>query len=284
MKQKEFLKKATLWGLRTLDRTYPPLAAHWGESLFLTPEFYPRPEKENQIWKEGRPLKLSSGRAWRVYGQGPRLVFVHGWESRGSSFFLWVEPLVRQGFQVALWDLPAHGDSPGQKTNMVAAARALEHDLGEWDAKERGPLFGLVGHSFGGCTSLFAQLKGRLLPRCTVTIGSPSNVAGVIMNSADRMGFSEKSRELFKVRLEARTGLRLDEGDFRKVGPRVPSRVLVVHDQKDKEVEFPQACELAKAIPGAKLLETEGLGHRRILRDSDVINRVGSFLLEHKHR
>jgi hypothetical protein len=32
--------------------------------------------------------------------------------------------------------------------------------------------------------------------------------------------------------------------------------------------------------PGATLHETSGLGHRKILRDPDVIRRVGEFVAE----
>lgn len=280
MTRQELIQRATLLGLKTLDRTIPSLAAAWAESLFLTPQFYPRPPREEEIWKRGREIPLTSGNALRVYGEGARrLVFVHGWESRGSSFSEWVEPLVARGFQVALWDIPAHGDSPGKRINMVAASRALQNDLREWDQREPAPLFALIGHSFGGCTCLFSQTAGSLRPEKTVTIGSPSNVRGVITRNADRLGFTAKGKVLFLERLQKTTGLKIDEGDFRLRGPGLPSKLLVVHDRKDKEVSFEEGLELRSSVPHSEIHATEGLGHRRILRDGDVVKAVGDFLI-----
>lgn len=280
MTQQELLIRATQLGLKTLDRTLPSLAAAWAESLFLTPQHHPRPAREERIWRQGRPLALSSGNALRVYGQGRRLVFVHGWESRGSSFSEWIEPLVSLGFQVALWDVPAHGDSPGKRINMVAASRALQSDLTEWNKVEPASLYALIGHSFGGCTCLFSQTTGTLRPEKTVTVGSPSNVRGVITRSADQIGFSPRGKDLFLRRLQKTTGLQIDEGDFRLQGARVPSKLLVVHDRNDKEISFQEGLELHSSVPHSGIHATEGLGHRRILRDGDVVQAVGEFLIE----
>ncbi|MBX3040662.1 MAG: alpha/beta fold hydrolase [Bdellovibrionaceae bacterium] len=279
MTQQELLMRATQLGLKTLDRTVPSLAAAWAESIFLTPQHHPRPSLEEKIWKQGRPIELSSGNALRVYGSGRRLVFVHGWESRGSAFADWVEPLTSQGFQIALWDVPAHGDSPGKRINMVAASRALQKDLQEWDRTEASPLYALIGHSFGGCTCLFSQTTGSLRPEKTVTLGSPSNVRGVITRSADQIGFSPRAKDLFLERLQKTTGLRIDEGDFRLQGSRVPSKLLVIHDKKDKEISFQEGLELHSSVPHSGIHATEGLGHRRILRDNDVVKVVGEFLI-----
>ena len=57
---------------------------------------------------------------WR-FGLGPQVLLVHGWDSRGSHLAGYVEPLVRAGFAVTLFDLPAHGDSGGELSSPVHA-------------------------------------------------------------------------------------------------------------------------------------------------------------------
>ena len=49
---------------------------------------------------------------------------------------------------------------------------------------------------------------------------------------------------------------------------------LVVHDRGDREVPFEHGETLARSWPGARLMVTEGLGHRRILRDPEVVRAV----------
>lgn len=66
-----------------------------------------------------------------------------------------------------------------------------------------------------------------------------------------------------------------DIGRCRPVPP-----TLVVHDRHDKEVRWEDGAAIAGAWPGATLLTTEGLGHRRILRDAGVIDQVVRFLAQ----
>ena len=45
----------------------------------------------------------------------------------------------------------------------------------------------------------------------------------------------------------------------------------MIHDRDDREVGFEHGERLASAWPNAQLLETHGLGHRRVLRDPAVL-------------
>jgi hypothetical protein len=54
---------------------------------------------------------------------------------------------------------------------------------------------------------------------------------------------------------------------------------LVVHDRTDGEVPWSDGDEVARAWPGARLRTTEGLGHRRVLRDPAVIAEATAFVL-----
>jgi pimeloyl-ACP methyl ester carboxylesterase len=54
--------------------------------------------------------------------------------------------------------------------------------------------------------------------------------------------------------------------------------LLVVHDRRDRETPYPDAVDLAESWPGAVLLSTSGLGHRRVLTDPDVVRAVTDFV------
>jgi pimeloyl-ACP methyl ester carboxylesterase len=53
---------------------------------------------------------------------------------------------------------------------------------------------------------------------------------------------------------------------------------LVVHDAEDADVPVREGEAIAAAWPGAELVRTHGLGHRGVLRDPGVIQRVVSFV------
>ena len=59
---------------------------------------------------------------------------------------------------------------------------------------------------------------------------------------------------------------------------RMASPLLVIHDRDDSMVPFANGSEIARSWPGARLIETSGLGHSDILRDPAVIPHVLHFL------
>jgi hypothetical protein len=52
----------------------------------------------------------------------------------------------------------------------------------------------------------------------------------------------------------------------------------VVHDKHDSINRFADGLAYSQAIAGARLLATQDLGHRRILKDAEVLKAVGCFL------
>ena len=49
-------------------------------------------------------------------------------------------------------------------------------------------------------------------------------------------------------------------------------------DRDDDEVAWTDGAAIAEAWPGARLVTTTGLGHRRILRDAQVVSQAVSFV------
>ena len=63
------------------------------------------------------------------------------------------------------------------------------------------------------------------------------------------------------------------------VGPRIGAATLVVHDRQDAMNRFDDGQAFADAIPGACLMATDGLGHRKILKDAAVLEAIARFAL-----
>jgi pimeloyl-ACP methyl ester carboxylesterase len=60
-------------------------------------------------------------------------------------------------------------------------------------------------------------------------------------------------------------------------GLRVPT--LVIHDTRDLMVPYAHGESYSRLIPGARLMTTNGLGHRSIIRAPEVIAAAVAFVV-----
>ena len=58
-----------------------------------------------------------------------------------------------------------------------------------------------------------------------------------------------------------------------------PVPTLVVHDRGDRQTPYADAARLVASLPDARLVTTDGLGHRRILQDRAVVRQVAAFVV-----
>jgi pimeloyl-ACP methyl ester carboxylesterase len=257
---------------RVTGALLPKFSGFLASQLFLRPKRIKRPKWEEDILKTANWNDLVSGtRVWQ-WGEGPKILLVHGWDGRGSQLGRFVEPLLKVGFSVVMFDGPAHGDSQGVKTSMKLQASTIEK-LSE----EFGPFSGVIAHSFGGGASLHALHRGLPVSRA-VLIGTPSRIRGIFDQFAAFWGLRKKARVAFQRSVEKEVGISVDDLEHSLRSPNSISKLLVVHDREDKEVPFESALEIQQNWPGSELLETTGSGHRQILKSPLVIGQVTRFL------
>lgn len=253
---------------------FPVLAARKAISLFLKPKKHHRPAAEAVWYEAARKRKLSNGLAvneWGVDGN-PKVLLIHGWEGRGSQMGAFAEPLVAEGYHVIALDGPAHGDSPGDETNAGIYSRALVAVQ-----KELGPVVASVGHSFGGGCSILAASLGMKVDKL-ITVSSPSDYAKVVQNFLDFVKLSPWSEKAFYKILTFKAQVKLQDINISTIGRALNIPILVIHDKNDKEVRYQNALNLHEAWSHSQIMTTEGLGHRRILKDKAVIDRVVQFI------
>ncbi len=255
-----------------LSRLSPPLAGRFALRLFCTPRKHHRPPWETHIAEKGTRVRVGPHLAARTFGSGPLVLVVHGWEGRGTQLGQFVEPLVLAGFRVVTLDLPAHGDSAGTRTDLIECTEALRKV-----GRDVGPIAAVVTHSFGGAITTLALERG-LDARAVVLIASPSSIDDVLRRFERSVGLSAAAANAFRAATERQTRVKLADVEIfeRVAGLNVPA--LIVHDRGDREVPFHDAERLAARWPNATLMATEHLGHRRILKDDEVIRRTVSFI------
>jgi pimeloyl-ACP methyl ester carboxylesterase len=85
-------------------------------------------------------------------------------------------------------------------------------------------------------------------------------------------------------RIERRVGVSRAELDLPAIGRGLAVPLLVVHDAEDREIPHADGAAVAAGWPGARLVTTRGLGHRRILRDGGVARAAVEFVAAHLPR
>ena len=254
-----------------LGRLSPTLAGRLAARLFARPRRHARPDRERELIERGTRVPLPDGLHATAWGAGPSVLLVHGWEGRGAQLGALVDPLVAAGYRAVALDGPAHGDSPGSTTTGPEFARAL---VATRDAV--GPLAAVVGHSFGGFTSLLAVARGLAADR-VVTIGSPASVPEVLRDFLRLVRLPERAFPSMVRVLEERVGAPMSSFEVEAFAPHIGVPVLVVHDTGDREVPYADGPRLAGLL-GARLLTTNGLGHRRILYAPEVVAAIVEFI------
>jgi pimeloyl-ACP methyl ester carboxylesterase len=272
--------RTTTLALRILERVLPTVGARWAEDLWFTvPANNGRGDVEPSVPGEEFGVRAYGrrmvGQAW---GEGPTVYLLHGWGGRRRQLGAFVDPLVAAGYRVVAFDAPSHGDSePGEQGRRRSSIPEFAHVLAAVRTAA-GPAHAVVAHSVG-CVAAAIALRDHLSVGRLVFIGSPAEMRPHIHEFASRIGLGERILSRLVDRIERRVESPLSHFDMPAIAAQVTTPpLLLVHDRDDNETRWSDSEAIAKAWPGARLLTTTGLGHRRILRDRDVINEVVTFI------
>lgn len=249
----------------------PELAASWAADRFLAPNR--RRSRRLTAVPEGAEFEsfVAGDHRLGLWSWGPRdashrALLVHGWEGTSAQLAPWGRALAERGYRATALDLPAHGRSSGRRTNLVEIAGVVERT-----AEYLGGAPGVVvAHSLGAAATVLALARG-LGARRALLVAPPAELEPFADLFASWLGLDARVRARLQERIEDAIG-----AEWAKISPArlarglgaIPS--LVVHDALDREVPIEHGRRLAAAWPGARFVETRGLGHNRILAAPEV--------------
>ena len=261
---------------RLLTRVSPSAASKMAVELFRTPRRYDAPQRERDALAAATPFHIRLGASTRIqawsWGEGPAVILVHGWEGRGSQMAQFAAPLVENGFRVVTFDAPAHGRSTGRRSSLPHFTWALRGI-----AASTGTPHAIVAHSLG-CAATTLALRDGLETGRAVFIAPPLEPSEYTRQFGDIFGLDEDVVTGLQRRVEERFLRPWSDYSLAATAPRMKTPLLVVHDRDDNEVRHFAGERLASLWPDARLVSTEGLGHRRVLRDPEVIREVVEFV------
>lgn len=272
------IPKTILVTAKFLEAISQKLATLFAAKLFVTPIKYKIPKRELHMEQKSIQSKLfvpSLKKNIVVYNYGKsdkKILLVHGWSGRGTQLVKIADEMLDLGYSTISFDAPAHGKSEGKTTIMTEfIASILEIE------KQFGPFEFAIGHSLGGMSILNA-IKQNLSIKKAVIIGSGDIIQDIIDDFIQKLQLKPKIGLLLKNHFERNFGEPMENyaASFSAKSITVP--VLIIHDKNDDDVNVKAAYNIHKNLKNSSLMITEGLGHRKILGDSKVIETVKEFI------
>ncbi|TMH70392.1 MAG: alpha/beta hydrolase [Betaproteobacteria bacterium] len=256
---------------------FPELAGAWAERLFLTPPRNGAAAAALDLIDARSAMFEHKGRhiaTWRWGARdAPAVILAHGWGGYAAQMRAFVFPLLSAGYQVIVYDQPAHGVSEGRFTGLPDFA-----DLLAEIAWHYGEAHAFIGHSLGGAAGALALASGRVRFEKVVLVSPPADLVGYSRRFARWHWMPEAVRRAMQSAIEERYGVLWENLEVARLAPRLHAPALVIHDRDDRMVPWTQGVQVAHLWPGARLMSTDGLGHGRILGNEAVTRAAADFI------
>jgi len=274
MARKRTIVRVISDALSVLEFVSPTWAARWARRLFFTPGGRRTAARGDEVMARASRFQMEiSGKKLVGYswGAGSPVLLVHGWGGSTAQFSQMVAPLVEAGHRVVALDLPAHGASSGHQTNVFEFRTALL-EL----AKREGPFRAVVAHSLGSMAVTLA-LRGGLPAERVVLVAPMTSFTFAVNEFSRELGLSHRLKARATGEIVASFGGERDL-ELVRCASEMHTPLLVLHDEDDRRVPTQLGRELAALWPRASYFETQGLGHKRLLGDSEVVSRIVDFV------
>lgn len=278
-----FVQQLALHALRTkfklLSLISKKRAAAQAFQLFCTPQY--RNKKDlPPIFEKAEALQFMflnynvRGYRWNA-GREKKVLILHGFESSVINFDRYVAPLLQKGYEVLAFDAPAHGRSSGRTFNAL-----LYKEFIQTIYKTYRPVQAFLAHSLGG---LALSLALEELPHDATTkavlIAPATETTTAVDFFFNFLKLNASIRPEFDKVIFEKSGRPAAWFSAARASAAIKATVLWVHDKDDTMTPFSDIqTVMDKQYPNFRFLITEGLGHRRIYRDSKVAKAILDFL------
>ena len=272
------IRKSILYTVKIIQFISVDLVTKLASMIFTTPIKHKTPNRELAMDKNTTQEtifipKINKKIVVYHYGNSPKKVLlVHGWSGRGTQLVKFADELIKLGYSTISFDAPAHGKS-GTKTTLMPEFIASILEL----EKLYGPFEFAIGHSLGGMALLNSVKQGLKLKKLVV-IGSGDKIEDILVEYVKRLELKPivafKMSQLF----EKRFGEPMENYAAHLAAKQVNIPTLVIHDENDYEVPIFCGKNILKHLPNGEMYVTQKLGHRKILGDTNVINKALDFI------
>ncbi len=243
--------------------------------MFFRPVSYEISKDQEKLLSQAEKFRFKSGGkqicAYK-WGQGPAVLFVHGWAGQGIQFHRYIERLVSGGYSVIAFDHAGHGNSQGKTANYFKFSNAV-YDLCEHLSALDIGIHAIVAHSLGASATINTLWRTKKRP-VTVFIAPALHLIEMLDQTFERYGLPDY---IFKSIIDD-IGHQTNH-TFSKENPidllkTLTHDIMILHDAKDRAVAYEDSWNASVIQNNISLVPTKGLGHIRILEDDALIDLV----------
>jgi pimeloyl-ACP methyl ester carboxylesterase len=140
-----------------------------------------------------------------------------------------------------------------------------------------GPFEAIIAHSIGGAAVLNAIKKG-VQTKKVVLLGVPGYITAIVHDFCAKLGLNQKANSKLMSHLNHKYHGDVERFSTTRLAAEMTIPALIIHDVDDFDVPIAYARQNHHAWKDSILLETTGLGHRKILSNKAVIEKISTFL------
>ena len=272
------IPKLVLVFARLLQFISHKLVVIFASKLFVTPINFKTPKREIAMDESSQKRflfipEINKNIHILSYGfSDKKVLLAHGWSGRRTQLFMIANKLLEKGFMVVSFDAPAQGKSSGRTTNMIEYIKTITAIN-----KEFGPFESAIGHSFGGMAIVNTNANKEMF-KTIVTIGAGDKIEDIISNFIRDLGLKRIISKKLIQYLQKKWQINISNFALHKIVKKNKTPTLVVHDEKDNDVDVSCAYNIKENLINGSILISNGLGHTRILRDQNIINKTINFI------
>lgn len=203
-------------------------------------------------------------------GSGKTVLLIHGWESNAFRWKDLIEMLKAQDYNIIAIDAPGHGKSGNKIFNVFLYSECINAITSHFKIDI------IIGHSVGATASAISLHKYPSAIKKLVSLGAPSNFAGIINNYILMMNYNQRVVNAMNTYYLKFFGHEPEYFSAKNFLKDIQAKGLIIHDKKDRIISYRDALDISKHYKDSKLIRTVGFGHG--LKNQQVYDHILEFL------
>ena len=207
---------------------------------------------------------------------GELIFLVHGWDSNAGSLSKFAFELEERNYRVISFDLPGHANTKSEYTNLYECKEAFKKLIEFINPQEP---FTIISHSFGSAMTAYTMAEIDYSVDKFVFLTTPNSLLEIFTNFKNFVGITDKT---FSFMLNNVNKLLKEDVHDISVEEKLKhisfTKLLIVHDKKDKILPFKNSEEVLMSTDNTELKSYERIGHYRMLWNNDVLKDTLDFI------
>jgi esterase/lipase len=273
------------FGLKSIGRGFtgamsilaPRFSAFLGKKILMKP--YAKRHYEFTLIAPEQEINLqtSIGIAHvNLFSTGTNVIIVsHGWGDSSHAFQQMILSLTQQGYRVAAIDHIGHGKSSGTNSHLLSFVETLAILIEHFN-EENALVTGIIAHSMGAIATLNLPLHA-LKNKKIILISSPVNFFELMFEKVEQVGISRRLLTTVLASISHKYGKTWQQLTTESNREKLTLDITFIHDSQDRYAPIADLISFLKQEK-TPLITTVGLGHRKILGDTKVIDNITQVL------